>query len=200
VAGHRIELEWMGERVETLADLLRPGLRAICVGINPSLVSVRAGHYYQGRAGQRFLARLRTAGVIGASRRGTEDDAAFAAGIGFTDIVKRPTRSADELRADEFRHGRVLLEEKLTRSAPRLVIFAYKAAATAMFGRFDGNGFIPGLAFADVPVFIMPGPYEATATAEQTLAALAQAVRGFGIFDGLYEPGYLDRLRSRERA
>jgi TDG/mug DNA glycosylase family protein len=190
----------MGERVETLADLLRPGLRAVCVGINPSLVSVKAGHYYQGRSGQRFLARVRTAGVIGESRRGTEDNAAFADGVGFTDIVKRPTRSADELRADEFRHGSVLLEEKLTRFAPRLVIFTYKAAATAMFGRLDGNGFIPGLAFADVPVFVMPGLYEATATAEQTLAALAQAVRGFGIFDGLYEPGYLDRLRSGERA
>jgi len=23
---------------------------------------------------------------------------------------------------------------------------------------------------------------------------------GFGVFDGLYEPGYLDRLRSEERA
>ncbi|MGH2899309.1 MAG: AbrB/MazE/SpoVT family DNA-binding domain-containing protein [Solirubrobacteraceae bacterium] len=24
--------------------------------------------------------------------------------------------------------------------------------------------------------------------------------RAFGVFDGLYEPGYLDRLRSQERA
>jgi AbrB family looped-hinge helix DNA binding protein len=24
--------------------------------------------------------------------------------------------------------------------------------------------------------------------------------RAFGVFDGLYEPGYLDRLRARERA
>jgi bifunctional DNA-binding transcriptional regulator/antitoxin component of YhaV-PrlF toxin-antitoxin module len=27
-----------------------------------------------------------------------------------------------------------------------------------------------------------------------------RAQSGFGVFDGLYEPGYLDRLRSEERA
>jgi len=32
--------------VETL-DLLRPSLRAVCVGINPAPKSVAAGHYYQ---------------------------------------------------------------------------------------------------------------------------------------------------------
>lgn len=30
----------MGEPVATLEDLLRPGLRAVCIGINPSPVSV----------------------------------------------------------------------------------------------------------------------------------------------------------------
>ena len=40
----------MGERVATLEDLLRPRLRAVCVGINPSPVSVEAGHYYRTRA------------------------------------------------------------------------------------------------------------------------------------------------------
>ena len=36
----------MGEQVETLADVLRPGLRAVVIGINPSPVSVAAGHCY----------------------------------------------------------------------------------------------------------------------------------------------------------
>jgi TDG/mug DNA glycosylase family protein len=202
---HRVECEWMGKRVVTLADLLRPGLRVACVGINPSLVSVQAGHYYQGRAGQRFFARLRSVGLLGDAARGTEDDVAFAAGIGFTDIVKRPTARAKELRPGELAHGRGLLCERLLRVSPRLVVFTYKAAAQAMFGRFAGNGFVPGLAFAGARVFVMPGPYEARATVDQTLGQLADALRaerraGIGLFDGLYEPGYLDRLRSRERA
>jgi double-stranded uracil-DNA glycosylase len=90
---HRAVEEWLGVRVETLEDLLRPGLRAVCVGINPAPASVAAGHYYQGALGQKFFARLRRIGVVPAKTR-WEDDAAFAVGIGFTDIVKRPTRAA----------------------------------------------------------------------------------------------------------
>jgi TDG/mug DNA glycosylase family protein len=59
-----VTAEWMGEAVETLADLLEPGLRAVCVGINPAPVSVRAGHYYQSRLGQAFLARLKSARLL----------------------------------------------------------------------------------------------------------------------------------------
>lgn len=43
---HRVVGDWMDKRVETLEDLLRPGLRAVCVGINPAPVSVAAGHYF----------------------------------------------------------------------------------------------------------------------------------------------------------
>jgi TDG/mug DNA glycosylase family protein len=43
---HRATEEWMGQQVETLEDLLRPGLRAVCIGINPAPTSVGAGHYY----------------------------------------------------------------------------------------------------------------------------------------------------------
>jgi ribosomal protein L21E len=56
---HRVVETWRGEEVETLEDLLRPGLRAVCIGINPSLVSVAAGHYYQGRLGKLFFSAFR---------------------------------------------------------------------------------------------------------------------------------------------
>src|SRR5688572_18037945 len=99
----------MGEEVETLADLLRPGLLAVCVGINPSEVSVERCHYYQGRNGQRFYERLRGVGLLPRDARRYEDDALFAAGVGFTDIIKRPTGRAISLRPEEFVHGRALL-------------------------------------------------------------------------------------------
>jgi hypothetical protein len=54
----------MGEEVETLEDLLRPGLLAVCIGINPSPTSVAAGHYYQGQIGKRFCERLRRAELL----------------------------------------------------------------------------------------------------------------------------------------
>ncbi len=138
---HGVIEEWMGENVETLEDLLRPGLRAVCVGIKPALTSVAAGHYYQGRLGQGFYARLRRTGLL-PSGSGWEDDLAFANGIGFTDIIKRPTKSAKELRPAEYDHGKLMLLEKLEAARPELVIFTFKKTATILFGSFPGSGFV----------------------------------------------------------
>lgn len=45
--------EWMGAEYLTLRDVLPESPRAVVVGLNPSPVSVAAGHYYQGQVGQR---------------------------------------------------------------------------------------------------------------------------------------------------
>lgn len=163
----------MGDRIDTLEDLLRPGLRSVCVGINPSLSSVRAGHYYQGRLGQQFFARLRKAELL-LSASGWEDDLAFEHGIGFTDIVKRPTGKASEVRRDEFEHGRELLVAKIEQTAPQLVIFTFKKTAKFLFGTFAGNGLIDGLTLGDAPVFVMPGPFAARAEVDQRLRELSR--------------------------
>jgi double-stranded uracil-DNA glycosylase len=164
----------MGDRIQTLEDLLRPGLHAICVGINPSPVSVEAGHYYQGRLGQQFFRRLRYVGLLEAVDGDFEDDAAFRSGVGFTDIVKRPTANAAALSPVEFEHGRSKLEEKLRTHSPELVIFTFKKAAESLFGLFLGNGFDPGLRIEHSEVFVMPGPYESNTTVFQTLDRLAE--------------------------
>jgi TDG/mug DNA glycosylase family protein len=164
----------MGDRVETLEDLLRPGLRAVCVGINPSPVSVEAGHYYQGTLGQRFFGRLRYVGLLDDRHDGFEDDAAFASGIGFTDIVKRPTGNATAVSPAEFEHGQSALEAKLKEHRPELVIFTFKKAAESLFGSFAGNGFVPGLRLAHSEVFVMPAPFESNTTVYPTLDTLSE--------------------------
>ncbi len=103
-----------------------------------------------------------------------EDDAAFGAGIGFTDIVKRPTRSAKDVQPAEFSHGRDLLEAKLDQFRPRLLIFTFKKTAEILFGKFPGNGFMPDLRLAYTDVFVMPGPYERGASSKATLKHLAE--------------------------
>ena len=170
---HRVTEKWMGRKVETLEDLLRPGLRAVCVGINPSPVSVRAGHYYQGKLGQRFFERLHSCGVLRPGRGGWQDDEAFEDGLGFADIVKRPTASAKEVKPAEFEHGRQILRDKLGDHEPRLVIFSFKKTAEELFGPIAGNGFIDGLRIGPSDVFVMPGPYESAATAAATMRQLA---------------------------
>ncbi len=172
---HRVVEDWMGSEVETLSDLLRPGLLAVCIGINPAPRSVRAGHYYQGTLGQKIFARLQQARVVPDGRGGWQDDEAFAAGVGFTDIVKRPTARAVEVRPEEYLHGRARLEAKIGDARPRLVIFTFKEAAKRLFGQFPGNGFVD-LTLASSDVFVMPGPYEATRTADATLRELTERV------------------------
>lgn len=164
----------MGKPVETLEDLLRPGLRAVCVGINPSPASVQAGHYYQGRLGQAYFRRLEGAGVIPRGS-GWEDDRAFAAGVGFTDIVKRPTARAAELRSDEYSHGLRALTEKLEDCRPDLIIFTFKKTATVVFGGFDGNGLIDR-SLAGAQVFVMPGPYAPATETAPALEALTRTI------------------------
>ena len=154
---HRVRIEWMGAQIDTLDDLMPDGLRAICIGINPAPPSVAAGHYFQGRQGQRFFARLRQAGVLPATAAAFEDDAALSVGIGFTDIVKRPTTRSDEVPDNEMRHGVALLRARLERVRPPVLIFPFKRAAVALVGKFEGNGWLR-TTFTAADLFVMPGP------------------------------------------
>jgi TDG/mug DNA glycosylase family protein len=176
VSGHSVQVTWRGKRVDTLADLLRPGLLAVVVGINPAPVSVAAGHYWQGRLGTKLWKRLGAAGLL-AEGSGHADDNAFAAGVGFTDVVKRPTPRADDLSVEELEHGRVELEKKLATIDAPLVIFAFKKAATTLLGPFEGNGLIERT-LGPAEVFVMPGPYaareEERVVVEQLAARVAQ--------------------------
>lgn len=171
---HRIVQDWMGSRVETLADLIPTDPKMLCVGINPAPISVAAGHYYQGQLGQRFFARLRKAGILPSAGPGYEDDIAYEMGIGFTDVVKRPTDLAAEVSAEELRHGAIILTKKLEAAGAPLVLFAFKGAAVQLLGPFAGNGFLPDAQLGPSQVYVMPGPYERRDTVDQALGSLAR--------------------------
>ncbi|MDO8392491.1 MAG: uracil-DNA glycosylase family protein [Actinomycetota bacterium] len=170
---YRIAAEWMGATVETLADLLPESPRAVIVGVNPAPSSVEAGHYYQGQLGQRLWQRLTRCGLVAIAGGQWEDDAAVSAGFGLTDVVKRPTPTADALLPGEREYGAALLREKLCAVGPAAVIFTFKDAANAMVGPIRGIGWIDGLTLAGAGVFVMPGPYEARPKVDQALTALA---------------------------
>lgn len=170
---HRRTETWLGETVETLEDLLRPNLRAVVIGINPSRVSVEAGHYYQGRLGQLLFRRLKEVGLFDGAPRRQEDDVLFARGVGFTDLVKRPSRRANELSRRDVAHGSAELERKLASLDAPLLIFTYKRAATALYGPFEGAGFISTA--GEWPArFVMPGPYAPRAVSDELLRELRE--------------------------
>ena len=174
--GHRARARWLGKWIWTLEDVIPPKPLAVCVGINPAPLSVAVGHYYQGELGKRFCERLRWVGLL-PTEPGWADDAGATAGIGFTDIVKRPTARAEDVRQDDYEFGKALLEKKLAEVSPRLVIFTFKRAAEQFFGDFTGNGFVRGLKIGSARVFVMPGPTEERQKAERTLRSLRRAVQ-----------------------
>lgn len=163
----------MGEQVETLADLFPDPLRAVGVGINPAPTSVAAGHYYQGSLGQRFWARLAAAGILRRAALGSEDDAAVAAGFGFTEGVKRPTARADSLTPAEVRYGAGRLREKLAVVRPPVVVCVFRAAAVALTGVKVPAGWWDGGTVVGAALFAMPGPYEAADRTEALVRSLA---------------------------
>jgi len=171
--------EWMGTEYLTLRAVLPDSPRAVIVGLNPSPVSVESGHYYQGRVGQRQLRRLASAGLFALPDGArTFEDAAVASGVGFTDIVKRPTVGEKDLVAGELEHGRGILREKLEALGVPLVVCVFRHPVEALLGRGAAGG--PGLQQARTDwgarVFRMPGPFETPAKADLVMAELQKAL------------------------
>ena len=132
---YRVTLILDGLPVETLADIPPEPGRLLFVGLNPSPVSVAAGHYHQGRLGRQLWRRLVSATIL---PPGTDldaaDDALVAAGHGITDVRKVPT-PRDTATDDELRAGVGRLWQKTAIWRPAAVVFVYKRAAEACAGR-----------------------------------------------------------------
>jgi TDG/mug DNA glycosylase family protein len=158
---HRTTITLDGREVTTLRDLppARGGL--LFIGLNPSPVSVEAGHYHQGQLGRTFWRRLMDARIL---PRDTPieraDDALVAAGHGITDLIKRPSPRDDASDA-ELREGVGPLWQRVAIWRPGAVVFIYKRAAEITAGRklAEPWGVLTGVALAGRPAILMPGPY-----------------------------------------
>ncbi len=137
-----------------LPDYLRPGLQVVFVGFNPGERSARIGHYYAGR-GNQFWNFLFEAGLTPVQLRPEDDYRLPEFGIGATDLVKRWSRSANDLSGQEFREGIPALRAKLASNEPRAVAFNGKTA----YERFCGHAVRLGLQrerIGAARVFVLP--------------------------------------------
>ena len=123
--------------MKTLPDFIDEPLLVLSIGINPSLHSVRAGYPFA-------FSRNRFWPALNASRLITEELLPTVSamqvlsrryGIGFTDVVKKPTRGLKDLRAGDFAHWAPLLLKKIERFAPSILWFHGKVAAREFFKR-----------------------------------------------------------------
>ena len=158
---HRTSIRVGIATVETLADLPPLRDRLLFVGLNPSPVSVEAGHYFQGRLGHLFWRRLMTAGILPPGTDiATADDALMDAGHGLTDLRKAPS-ARDEASDAILRAGVGPLWQKVAIWRPAAVVFVYKRAAEIVAARHLAEpwGQLAGVALSGRPCFLMPGPY-----------------------------------------
>jgi TDG/mug DNA glycosylase family protein len=114
----------------SLPDLLREDLDLVFVGINPSLYSVAQGHYFARKTNRFWPALSRSVlsepvrRALGVDRLEPRHDAMLLPhGIGFTDVVKRPTARADELSSNEYAEGAAALVAKLEGFQPHVACF-----------------------------------------------------------------------------
>lgn len=172
----------MGRKYLTLADLWPRELRAVIVGLNPAPPSVAAGHYYQGTLGLRQMKRLAAAGVFElADGETTFEEQALNAGVGFTDLVKRPTVGEKDLESTELALGRQLLADKLAIRRPAVVVCVFRQAVRALLGTEGPPGIQPTTAPWGGKVFRMPGPFAPTGSVGPVMAELNSVLqRGNG--------------------
>ena len=168
---HRVTLDIDGVPTETLEDLPPLRDRLLFVGLNPSPVSVDAGHYFQGRLGRAFWRRLVTASILPPETEiETADDTLVRIGHGVTDLLKNPSPRDDATDA-ALRAGVGPLWHKISVWRPAAVVFVWKRAAEAAAGRklTEPWGQLAGVALSGRPCFLMPGPYAPAAEVDAGL-------------------------------
>ena len=172
--------------MDTLADYLRPGLRVLSIGLNPSLGSVRAGFYFANPR-NRFWPALLASGLAPAGLTPGEEAIArlFAEhGIGFTDVVKRASAGGASLRAADFKRYAPELRAKLEKYRPAVAWFhgkqAYNGYLRYAEGRAPQGGFGAQPDLAGCRVFVTPNP--SPANAAYSLSNLIDWYRQLAVF------------------
>ena len=155
------------EQPATLRDYLREGLDIVFVGINPSRYSVEAGHYFANPR-NRFWPALNRSSLVGRDMAPQDDAALLDHGIGFTDVVKRPTPQASGLKAADYRRWAPELKDKLLRHKPLIACFHGVTAYAAFLKYAEGVNDKPNLGLqqrkiGETHVFVVPNPSPANA-------------------------------------
>lgn len=159
----------------TLPDLLQGGLGVVFVGINPSVYSAEQGHYFARRT-NRFWPAFSRSRLSLAARTALaveileprHDRALLEFGFGFTDVAKRPSARAAQLKPAELEEGAAHLKEKLERFQPRIACFhglmGYRPFHRKLFGTdIDPNLGPQAPRIGETRLFAVPNPSPANA-------------------------------------
>ena len=162
-------------RAYTLPDYTRPGLRLLVCGLNPSLPAADTGIPFVGASNRFWPAAVRT----GLVERDRDPWDALRIGVGFTDLVKRATRSASAVQRQEYASGLARLERRIRSARPNATCFVGLDGWRRAVDRRAEPGWIEG-GFAGRPAYLMPSTSGRNAHVDLAGLArhLARAARG----------------------
>ena len=151
----------------TLKDYLEEGLDIVFVGLNPSEYSVSVGHYFANPR-NRFWVALNRSGLVDRDMTPQDDAGLVSYGIGFTDVVKRPTRRGSGLGVADYRRWAPVLKAKLLEYKPLIACFHGVTGYGAYLKHAEGIGEkaelgLQRLSIGGARVFVVPNPSPANA-------------------------------------
>ncbi|MET3695737.1 G/U mismatch-specific uracil-DNA glycosylase [Bacillus oleivorans] len=111
--------------MKPIPDRIKENLDVLFVGFNPSIRSGETGHHYA-NPNNRFWKILFEAGLTPRKYSPEEDEKLLEYGYGFTNIVARPTKAADEITKEEYQQGRAELRKKIEAYSPKIICFVGK--------------------------------------------------------------------------
>lgn len=161
----------------TLPDYLRPGLKLVFIGLNPGLYSAQMGKYFARRT-NRFWPALSTANFFGYEVNAGDEKKLFEQGIGFTDIVKRPTTQIDELTREEIIAGTKKFRHKIEKFSPTAICFLGITGFRWVFQVPAKSQLRPGPQLETIGaarIYVLPSP--SPANAHYSLAAIVKECR-----------------------
>ncbi|WP_245461262.1 G/U mismatch-specific DNA glycosylase [Rhizobium leguminosarum] len=140
-----------------LSEILAPGLSVVFCGLNPALSAVRDGHNFSNPS-NRFWRVLHLAGFTPRLLRADEERELLQFGCGLTSAVSRPTKSASELKKQDYLSAAPVLENKIRKIAPANLAFLGKAAYAAISLRAAVEWGRQPEVFAGADVWLLPNP------------------------------------------
>ncbi|HEY4391041.1 MAG TPA: mismatch-specific DNA-glycosylase [Paenibacillus sp.] len=142
--------------MKEIPDHLRTGLSVVFIGFNPSTKSGEVGHHYANPRNN-FWRILYRSGLTPRLYTAAEDHELLELGYGFTNIVSRPTRAAEDITREEYAQGRQILREKLELYRPQVACFVGKGVYTEFSRRSQVEwGFQEEPVIPDLREFVAP--------------------------------------------
>ena len=183
MANFRTRITFEGKSHDTLADILPDTgyLEILFIAKTPAIVSVVAGHYFQGKQGTMFWNRLSEYNILKVPNGIFADECLLLNNYGITDIVKVPRNYSNEPSDEEYRSGLQRILTVIEKYKPKVIVFVYKKVLDTIvklnFGiqaksNYGFNAQLDKCFNSKVFVFPMPGTPCKAGEAIQSMKAL----------------------------